>query len=99
MLALAAVTGLVWVTATPLIRVVRAEPEAASRTDTLPAEALAELADGLPDPVLMISGQDRDDYAGRRILFRQQGPPASCCACRPNRPCWWPPCATPRCWR
>jgi two-component system phosphate regulon sensor histidine kinase PhoR len=68
-LALAAVTGLVWVTATPLVRVVRAEPEAAVRTDDLPAEALAELADGLPEPVLMISGHDRDDYAGRRILF------------------------------
>jgi two-component system phosphate regulon sensor histidine kinase PhoR len=68
-LAVAAVTGLVWVTANPLVRVVRAEPEADARADALPAEALAELADGLPDPVLMISGQDRDDYAGRRILF------------------------------
>jgi two-component system, OmpR family, phosphate regulon sensor histidine kinase PhoR len=68
-LAVAAVTGLVWVTANPLVRVVRAEPVADARADALPAEALAELADGLPDPVLMISGQDRDDYAGRRILF------------------------------
>ena len=68
-LAVAAVTGLVWVTATPLVRVVRAEPVAVPRADALPAEALAELADGLPEPVLMISGQDRDDYAGRRILF------------------------------
>ncbi|HEY4030875.1 MAG TPA: ATP-binding protein [Caulobacteraceae bacterium] len=68
-LAIAAVTGLVWVTATPLVRVVRAEPEAAVRVDGLPADALAELADGLPEPVLMITGQDRDDYAGRRILF------------------------------
>ena len=68
-LAIAAVTGLVGVTATPLVRVVRAEPQADVRTDLLPAEALAELADGLPEPVLMISGQDRDDYAGRRILF------------------------------
>jgi two-component system phosphate regulon sensor histidine kinase PhoR len=68
-LAVAAVTGLVWVSATPLVRVVRAEPEIAIRADSLPAEALAELADGLPDPVLMISGLDPDDYAGRRILF------------------------------
>ena len=68
-LAVAAVTGLVWVTASPLVRVVRAEPEADTRADVLPAEALTELADGLPEPVLMISGQDRDDYAGRRILF------------------------------
>jgi two-component system phosphate regulon sensor histidine kinase PhoR len=68
-LAVAAVTGLVWVTANPLVRVVRAEPVADSRADALPAEALAELADGLPEPVLMIGGQDRDDYAGRRILF------------------------------
>jgi len=68
-LALGAVTGLVWFTATPLVRVVRAEPEAAPSEAALPAEALTELADGLPDPVLMISGQDRDDYAGRRILF------------------------------
>ena len=68
-LAVAAVTGLVWVTANPLVRVVRAEPVADIRVDALPAEALAELADGLPEPVLMISGQDRDDYAGRRILF------------------------------
>jgi two-component system phosphate regulon sensor histidine kinase PhoR len=68
-LAVAAVTGLVWVTANPLVRVVRAEPVADPRVDLLPAEALAELADGLPEPVLMISGQDRDDYAGRRILF------------------------------
>jgi two-component system phosphate regulon sensor histidine kinase PhoR len=68
-LAVAAVTGLVWVTASPLVRVVRAEPIADARADALPAEALAELADGLPEPVLMISGQDRDDYAGRRILF------------------------------
>jgi two-component system phosphate regulon sensor histidine kinase PhoR len=68
-LAVAAVTGLVWFTATPLVRVVKAEPEADARERVLPAEALAELADGLPDPVLMISGHDRDDYAGRRILF------------------------------
>ena len=68
-LAVAAVTGLVWVTATPLVRVVRAEPIADARADALPAEALTELADGLPEPVLMISGHDRDDYAGRRILF------------------------------
>jgi two-component system phosphate regulon sensor histidine kinase PhoR len=68
-LAVAAVTGLVWVTVNPLVRVVRAEPVADASTDALPAEALAELADGLPEPVLMISGQDRDDYAGRRILF------------------------------
>src|SRR6201996_91854 len=71
-LAVAAVTGLVWVTATPLVRVVRAEPAPDARTDALPAEGLAELAEGLPDPVLMISGQDRDDYAGRRILFANQ---------------------------
>jgi two-component system phosphate regulon sensor histidine kinase PhoR len=68
-LAIAAVTALVWVTATPLVKVVRAEPETAARADALPGEALAELADGLPEPVLMISGHDRDDYAGRRILF------------------------------
>ena len=69
-LALAAVTGLVW---TSEGRAVRAAPSApaviADRVDSLPAVALAELADGLPDPVLMISGQDRDDYAGRRIVF------------------------------
>jgi two-component system phosphate regulon sensor histidine kinase PhoR len=68
-LAVAAVTGLVWFTATPLVRVVRAEPETMVLIDALPADALAELANGLPEPVLMISGQDRDDYAGRRILF------------------------------
>ncbi len=68
-LAVAAVTGLVWVTASPLVRVAPAEPVADAHADALPAEALAELADGLPEPVLMISGQDRDDYAGRRILF------------------------------
>ena len=68
-LALAALTGLVWVTASPLVRTAPAEPKTSVRDDGLPAEALAELADGLPDPVLMISGQDRDDYAGRRILF------------------------------
>jgi two-component system phosphate regulon sensor histidine kinase PhoR len=68
-LAVAAITGLVWVTANPLVRVAPAEPVADARAEGLPAEALAELADGLPEPVLMISGQDRDDYAGRRILF------------------------------
>jgi two-component system phosphate regulon sensor histidine kinase PhoR len=71
-LAVAAVTGLVWFTATPLVRVVKAEAETGARVDVLPAEALAELADGLPDPVLMIAGFDRDDYAGRRILFANQ---------------------------
>src|SRR4051794_34011396 len=64
-LAIAAVTGLVWVTATPLVRVAPAEPLAAAQIGGLPAEALTELADGLPEPVLMISGQDRHDYAGR----------------------------------
>jgi two-component system phosphate regulon sensor histidine kinase PhoR len=68
-LAIAAATGLVWATAAPRVRAAPAGPEAAPRVDALPAEALAELADGLPEPVLMISGHDRDDYAGRRILF------------------------------
>ena len=66
-LALAAMAALVWLTASPMVRVVAAQalPDPAP----LPGAALAELADGLPDPVLAISGQDRDDYAGRRILF------------------------------
>jgi two-component system phosphate regulon sensor histidine kinase PhoR len=69
-LGLAAVTGMVWARGAPVIREIRADPlETNDRADALPAQALAELADGLPDPVLMISGQDRDDYAGRRILF------------------------------
>jgi two-component system phosphate regulon sensor histidine kinase PhoR len=37
-----------------------------------PSEAqapLAEVAEGLPDPVLVIGGFERDDYAGRRVLF------------------------------
>ena len=68
-LALAAVTGVVWLKGAPAAQVTRAEPVVEDRVDTLPAPALAELADGLPEPVLLISGQDRDDYAGRRILF------------------------------
>jgi two-component system phosphate regulon sensor histidine kinase PhoR len=68
-LALAAVTGVVWIRATPAIRVAPSEPAVEDRVDVLPALALAELADGLPEPVLLISGLDRDDYAGRRILF------------------------------
>lgn len=66
-LALAATAALVWMTASPAVRIVQAEvrPDPAP----LPGAALAELVDGLPDPVLAISGQDRDDYAGRRILF------------------------------
>jgi two-component system phosphate regulon sensor histidine kinase PhoR len=66
-LALAATAALVWLTASPAVRIVQAEaqPDPAP----LPGAALAELVDGLPDPVLAISGQDRDDYAGRRILF------------------------------
>jgi two-component system phosphate regulon sensor histidine kinase PhoR len=38
----------------------------------LAVEALAELAEGLPDPVLVISGYDQSDFAGRRILFANQ---------------------------
>ena len=72
-LALAAVTGVVWVKGAPAARVINAVPaEIVERADALPAAALAELADGLPDPVLLISGLDRDDYAGRRIIFANQ---------------------------
>src|SRR4051812_20712978 len=52
-LAVTAITGLVWATAKPVVRVVRAEPETSPQVDGLPAEALYELADGLPEPVLM----------------------------------------------
>jgi two-component system phosphate regulon sensor histidine kinase PhoR len=66
-LALAATAALVWLTASPTVRIVQAQAQPDSAP--MPGSALAELVDGLPDPVLAISGQDRDDYAGRRILF------------------------------
>ncbi len=40
-----------------------------TRPEALSSAILAEVADGLPDPVLVVGGYDRDDYAGRRILF------------------------------
>jgi two-component system phosphate regulon sensor histidine kinase PhoR len=66
-LALAAGGAVIWMTATPIVRIVR--EQAAPDPAPMPSLAMVELADGLPDPVLAISGQDRDDYAGRRILF------------------------------
>ena len=45
------------------------ETETAAPAPGLPAEALIEVAEGLPDPVMVISGYDPDDFAGRRVLF------------------------------
>jgi two-component system phosphate regulon sensor histidine kinase PhoR len=45
------------------------QPSGELGADPLPASALAEMAEGFPDPVLMIAGYDRDDFAARRILF------------------------------
>jgi two-component system phosphate regulon sensor histidine kinase PhoR len=70
-LSLAAVAALVWLVgdvaprAVPVLAVANVE----ARSEALPSAALAEVADGLPDPVLVIGGHERDDYADRRILF------------------------------
>ena len=68
-LALAGITALVWVTGAPVARIVHQAQIADAPPEALPGAALIELADGLPDPVMIVGGQDRDDYAGRRILF------------------------------
>ena len=70
-LVVGAVTGLVWLAGAPVARIVQAQQDKAAEAEpaSLAGPALVELADGLPDPVLVIGGQDRDDYAGRRILF------------------------------
>jgi two-component system phosphate regulon sensor histidine kinase PhoR len=69
--ALAAISALVWVAGAPAVKVAlaRETAEATHAAAALPAEALMEVAEGLPDPVLVISGNDRSDFAGRRILF------------------------------
>jgi two-component system phosphate regulon sensor histidine kinase PhoR len=68
---LAAITALVWLAGAPAVKValIGEGVETAAVAATLPAEALMEVAEGLPDPVLVISGNDRSDFAGRRILF------------------------------
>ena len=72
---LAAVGAVVWLARAPVAR-----SETATQNDdalaagpaALAVEALAEVAEGLPDPVLVISGYDQSDFAGRRILFANQ---------------------------
>ena len=69
--ALAAISAVVWLSGAPLVkpapsRETSAPPGAAF---ALATEALHEVAEGLPDPVLVISGYDQSDFAGRRILF------------------------------
>lgn len=68
---LAAVSALVWLAGAPASRVAlaRKADEDSAAAAGLPAEALLEVAEGLPDPVLVISGYDPGDFAGRRILF------------------------------
>jgi two-component system phosphate regulon sensor histidine kinase PhoR len=68
---LAAISALVWLAGAPAVRVAsaRAADEISGAVLGLPAEALMEVAEGLPDPVLVISGYDPGDFAGRRILF------------------------------
>ncbi len=69
-LCLGAVSALVWLAGAPALKAALAkEAEAAPPAAGLPAEALMEVAEGLPDPVLVISGHDQGDFAGRRILF------------------------------
>jgi two-component system phosphate regulon sensor histidine kinase PhoR len=68
---LAAISALVWLAGAPASRVASARKadEISGAAPGLPAEALMEVAEGLPDPVLVISGYDPGDFAGRRILF------------------------------
>ena len=71
-LSLAAVGAVVWLARAPRIKqeAALAEQQAAKAGPaTLAVEALAEVAEGLPDPVLVISGYDESDFAGRRVLF------------------------------
>jgi two-component system phosphate regulon sensor histidine kinase PhoR len=71
-LALAAVGAVVWLARAPAARILVPSPgEAAAKASPPPlaVEALAEVAEGLPDPLLVISGYDESDFAGRRILF------------------------------
>jgi two-component system phosphate regulon sensor histidine kinase PhoR len=69
--ALAAIGALVWVSGAPTAKVApKADPAEAPRAAfALATEALREVAEGLPDPVLVVSGYDESDFAGRRILF------------------------------
>ena len=74
-LSLAAVGTVVWLSRTPVVRL-RALPDEEPTATEVPAplavESLAEVAEGLPDPVLVVSGYDQNDFAGRRILFANQ---------------------------
>ncbi|MDB5481554.1 MAG: histidine kinase [Caulobacteraceae bacterium] len=70
-LSLAAVGALVWLAGAPAAKAVPAQ-EVPTDVPGLAGEALAEVAEGLPDPVLVVSGYDRSDFAGRRILFSNQ---------------------------
>jgi two-component system phosphate regulon sensor histidine kinase PhoR len=67
----AAISALVWLAGAPTARVASARKadEISGAVSGLPAEALMEVAEGLPDPVMVISGHDPGDFAGRRILF------------------------------
>jgi two-component system phosphate regulon sensor histidine kinase PhoR len=69
--ALAAVSALVWLAGAPAVKTVlareAAEPE--EESGGLPLEAMREVAEGMPDPMLVIGGYDQGDFAGRRILF------------------------------
>ncbi len=68
---LAAVSGLVWLAGAPVVKTVLARETPPSDDDAadLPVEALREMVEGLPAPVLVIGGYDEGDFAGRRILF------------------------------
>ena len=68
-LALAAVTVLVWLAGAPAGRAAPPVPVVEATPPPPAGAGLVELADGLPDPVMVVGGQERDDYAGRRILF------------------------------
>ncbi len=69
--ALAVVSGLAWLATTPMAKPapIGAAAEAPPSRLSLGSDALLEVAEGLPDPVLVISGYDESDFAGRRILF------------------------------
>src|SRR5437899_3105790 len=74
-LSIAAVGAVVWLARAPRIGAQvspSGETVAAKVPAPLAVEALAEVAEGLPDPVLVISGYDQSDFAGRRILFANQ---------------------------
>ncbi len=69
LLSLGAISAVVWLSGAPARRLAASVTVEAAPVVGLPAAALMEVAEGLPDPVMVISGYDPGDFAGRQVLF------------------------------